>query len=151
MSRKGLTILLISNIIVVPRCKGSEKLLELIKTEGFKNIYEVEQFEKEFRKIAKKDKRYYDWLFAKLAVLEEKGMEALKLESFEPLPHTNPKLYSIRYPQSPLNPRAIYVYANGNEIYLLTAFKESSKKSNSDYDSAIKTAHDRLKYIEEYY
>ena len=61
MSRKGLTILLISNIIVVPRCKGSEKLLELIKTEGFKNIYEVEQFEKEFRKIAKKDKRYYDW------------------------------------------------------------------------------------------
>lgn len=138
-------------MVVVQCYKGSEKPLELIRTEGFKNIYEVEQFQKEFKKIAKNDKRYYDWLLVKLAMLEEKGMEALKLESFEPLPHTNPKLYSIRYPHSPLNPRAIYVYANGNEIYLLTAFKESSKKSNSDYDSAIKTAHDRLKYIEEYY
>ena len=90
-----MTILLISNIIVVPRYKGSEKLLELIKTEGFEKIYEVEQFEKEFKKIAKRDRRYYDWLIAKLSVLEDKGMEALRLESFEPLPHTDPKLYSI--------------------------------------------------------
>ena len=144
-----MTILLISNIIVVPRYKGSEKLLELIKTEGFEKIYEVEQFEKEFKKIAKRDRRYYDWLIAKLSVLEDKGMEALRLESFEPLPRTDPKLYSIRYPHSPLNPRVIYIYAKGDEIYLLTAFKESSKKSNSDYDSAIEVAHKRLKYIEE--
>ena len=54
MSKKGLTILLISNIIVVPRCKGSEKLLELIKTEGFKNIYEVEQFEKSLEKLPRR-------------------------------------------------------------------------------------------------
>ncbi len=125
--------------------------MELIKTEGFENIYQVDQFEKEFKKIAKKDTRYYEWLFAKLSVLEKMGMEALKLESFEPLPSTNPKLYSIRYPHSPLNPRVIYIYVNGNEIHLLTAFKESSKKTNSDYESAIKIAHERLKYLEEEY
>lgn len=111
----------------------------------------LSSFKKSSKKIAKKDKRYYEWLLSKLYVLEEKGMDALKLESFEPLPSTNPKLYSIRYPHSPLNPRVIYVYVNGNEIYLLTAFKESSKKSNSDYTSAIKVAHDRLKYIGECY
>ena len=125
--------------------------MELIKTEGFENIYQVDQFEKEFKKIAKKGTRYYEWLFAKLSVLEKMGMEALKLESFEPLPSTNPKLYSIRYPHSPLNPRVIYIYANGNEIHLLTAFKENSKKTNSDYESAIKIAHERLKYLEEEY
>ena len=125
--------------------------MELIKTEGFENIYQVDQFEKEFKKIAKKDTRYYEWLFAKLSVLEKMGMKALKLESFEPLPSTNPKLYSIRYPHSPLNPRVIYIYVNGNEIHLLTAFKESSKKTNSDYESAIKIAHERLKYLEEEY
>ena len=146
-----MTILLIGNIIGVPRYKGSEQLLELLKTEGFNNIYEVEPFKKEFQKIAKRDNRDYNWLIAKLRMLEKKGMDALKLESFEPLPNTNPKLYSIRYPHSPLNPRVIYVYINGNEIYLLTAFKESSKKTNSDYDSAIKVAQDRLKYLEEYY
>ncbi|MBR6694346.1 MAG: type II toxin-antitoxin system RelE/ParE family toxin [Clostridia bacterium] len=122
--------------------------MDLIKTAGFKNIYEVEQFKKEFVKIAKKNKRYYNWLIAKLSILEEKGMEALKLEGFEPLSATTPKLYSIRYPHSPVNPRVIYVYANGNEIYLLFAFKE---KNNSDYTSAIKVAHDRLKYIRENY
>ena len=125
--------------------------MELIKTEGFKNIYEVEQFQKEFKKIAKNNKRYYKWLFLKLSALEKLGMKALNLENFEPLQHTNPKLYSIRYPHSPLNPRVIYIYANGNEIHLLTAFKESSKKSNSDYNFAIKLAQERLKYIEEKY
>lgn len=149
--QKVLTILPICNIIIIPHCKGSERLLELLKTEGFENVYEVDQFQKEFAKITKKNRRYYDWLRAKLAMLEKKGMEALKMESFETLPYTNPKLYSIRYPHSRLNPRVIYVYANRNEIYLLTAFKESSKKGNSDYDSAIKVANDRLKYIEEYY
>lgn len=125
--------------------------MELIKTEAFQNIYEIEQFKKEFEKIVKGNRRYKNWLIAKLYMLDEKGMQVLNLESFEPLPYTNPKLYSIRYPHSPLNPRVIYVYANGKNIYLLTAFKESSKKRSSDYDSAIKVATERLKYIEKHY
>ena len=124
--------------------------MDLIKTEGFDNVYEVKPFQKEFEKTVKKDKRYYKWLREKLAILEKLGMEALKLESFEPLPFTDPRLYSIRYPKSPINPRVIYIYANGKEVYLLTAFKESSKNSNSDYEAAIKVAEERLKYIGEY-
>lgn len=124
--------------------------MEIIKTENFNNIYEVEQFQKEFKKITKNAKRYNNWLLNKLSVLDEKGMEALRMESFEPLSNTSPKLYSIRYPHSPINPRVIYVYIDGDEIYLLTAFKESSKGGNGDYNSAIKIAHERLKLIEEY-
>ena len=52
-SKTGLTILLIGNIMILPRYKGSEKLLELLKTAGFENIYEVEQFQKEFKKNCK--------------------------------------------------------------------------------------------------
>lgn len=39
--------------MILPRYKGSEKLLELLKTAGFENIYEVEQFQKEFKKNCK--------------------------------------------------------------------------------------------------
>ncbi len=122
-------------------------LLDLIKTEGFDHIYEVEPFEKEFKKTVKENKRYYKWLREKLSILEALGTEALKLRDFEPLPSTNPKLYSIRNPNTPINPRVIYIYASGKNIYLLTAFKEGSKNSNSDYGAAIKVAEERLKYI----
>lgn len=151
--KKRLTILLISNIIIVPHYKGSEKLLDRIKTEGFENVYEVDVFKKEFRKITgetKSDQRYHKWLKRQLTRLEDLGMKALMLDGFEPLSNTDPRLYSIRYNKSPLNPRVIYIYANGEEIYLLAAFKESSKKSNSDYNNAIKIAHERLKYLSEY-
>ena len=139
--------------MIIPCRKGSEKLLERIKTEGFKHVYEVDVFKKEFKKITgetKNDQRYHKWLKRQLLRLEDLGMKALVLDGFEPLSDTNPRLYSIRYNKSPLNPRVIYIYANGDEIYLLTAFKESSKKSNSDYNRAVKIAHERLKYLSEY-
>lgn len=127
--------------------------MDRVKNERFKNIYEVDVFNKEFKKITgetKNDQRYHKWLYRQLKILEDLGMKALMLDSFEPLSNTDPKLYSIRYNKSPLNPRVIYIYANGDEIYLLAAFKESSKKSNSDYNKAIEIAHERLKYLSEY-
>lgn len=124
-----------------------------MKNERFKHIYEVDVFQKEFKKITgetKNDQRYHKWLYRQLKRLEDLGMKALMLDGFEPLSNTDPRLYSIRYNKSPLNPRVIYIYANGNEIYLLAAFKESSKKSNSDYNRAIEIAHERLKYLSKY-
>lgn len=103
-----------------------------------------------FRKSSKSLRKTTDdikWLIVKLSILEKYGMKALQLEGFESLSGTDPKLYSIRYPHSKLNPRVIYVYANGTDIILLSAFKEGSKKGNSEYESAIKLTYDRLKYL----
>ena len=125
--------------------------MELLKTEDFENIYEVESFQKEFKKITNNDRRYVKWLISKLSILDNYGMRALQQPEFESLSGTDPKLYSMRYPHSKVNPRVIYVYVNGKDIILLTAFKEGSKKSNSEYGSAIKIACDRLKYLKIYF
>ena len=124
--------------------------MELEKTAGLQRTYQVDCFEKEFEKVtAEKNPngRYHKWLRKELIKLEEFGVAALKFENFEPLPGTDPKLFSIRYPHSKINPRVIYVYINGGEIYLLTAFKEGSKNTNSDYAAAIKISQNRLKYL----
>lgn len=71
-------------------------------------------------------------------MLDEKGMAALELEQFEHLRNTkNPALYAIRHPHSRINERYIYVYADGESVILLTAFKE---KNAADYKSKIAQA-----------
>ncbi|MBR6408428.1 MAG: hypothetical protein IKS19_07620 [Clostridia bacterium] len=124
--------------------------MELLKVSGFEHIHQVDDFKKLFEQATSEkdaDGRYHRWLRQKLFILDNLGMEALKLEGFEPLSDTDPKLFSIRYPHSRVNPRIIYIYADKSEIYLLYAFKESSKTANSDYRAAIKTASNRLKYL----
>lgn len=122
--------------------------LELVKVEGFEHIYQIDQFEKEFTDIADGDiTRYKKWLIRSLETLESMGMAALKLENFEVVSKDNPKIYSIRYPHSKLNPRVLYIYVDRDGVCLLTAFKESSKNRSSDYKHAISRARARLKYV----
>ncbi|MDD6570839.1 MAG: type II toxin-antitoxin system RelE/ParE family toxin [Thermoflexaceae bacterium] len=89
--------------------------------------------------------RYQKWLIVSLEKLEEYGEEAIKLNNFEQLTNINPKLYSIRYPKSKLNPRVLYIYLDEGGILLLAAFKEKSKK---DYTRNIELAQKRLKMLD---
>lgn len=91
--------------------------------------------------------RYHSWLRRKLNVLDAVGY-LISDRDFEPL-NTNPRLYAIRYPKSPKNPRVIFAYINNGKVCLLHTFKESSKQSGSDYRSAIKVATNRLKSLED--
>ncbi|HCT17392.1 MAG TPA: hypothetical protein DIW36_08480 [Ruminococcaceae bacterium] len=121
--------------------------MELVKVEGFEHIYQIDRFEKEFTDIADGDIRYKKWLIRSLEMLESMGMAALKLENFEMVSKDDPKIYSIRYPHSKLNPRVLYIYVDRDGACLLTAFKESSKNRSSDYEHAINRARGRLKYV----
>lgn len=126
--------------------------LQVSKFERFNRIYAVEGFAEEFEKVVSEkrtDGRYHSWLRRKLFVLDDSGYFALSDRDFEPLENSNPKMYAIRYPKSPKNPRVIYAYVDNGKIYLLHTFKETSKKTGSDYRSAIKIAENRLKSITE--
>lgn len=127
--------------------------MELLQSTDYSNIFYVDCFEKEFQKITREDftdkepyPRYQKWLIGKLAVLNTFGTDALKLRDFEPLntPNGAPKLYSIRYPKSKLNPRVIYVYYDRSTAILLGAFLE---KNSSDYSRNITKALGRLKIL----
>ena len=108
----------------------------------------MEEFDETLNET-KVDGRYHSWLRRKLNVLDASGFKALSDRDFELLEDTAPKLYAIRYPNSPKNPRVIYAYVDDGVVYLLHTFKETSKKTGSDYRSAIKVATNRLKCIEE--
>jgi len=125
--------------------------LRVLKLDGFDKIYVVDCFGEEFDKVVSEKNvngRYHKWLRRKLSVLDARGYGALSDRDFEPLEDCDPKLYAIRYPKSPKNPRVVYVYVDDGAVYLLHTFKESSKTSGSDYRSGIKVATNRLKQIE---
>lgn len=97
--------------------------LEILKNGMFSKVYEVDCFQKEFKNMTKEKislvspfPRYQKWLIASLTVLEEMGIDALKLENFELLKNIKPNLYSIRYPKSKLNPRVLYIYLDEGEV-----------------------------------
>jgi len=118
------------------------RVLEIQKLLGFDRIYQAECFPGEVKSMFEKStgdmERYMKWLYTWLSVLDSDGMSALNLEQFEYLKGTNnPNLYSIRHPHSQINERYIYVYADGESVILLTAFKE---KNARDYQSAITRA-----------
>lgn len=124
--------------------------MRLVKIESYNRIYAVGMFEQEFDNIVNEknnNSRYHKWLRRKLDVLDIAGYKALSDRDFEPLKDTNPKLYSIRYPKSKKNPRVIYAYVDEEAVYLLHTFKETSKKSKSDYQNAIRIALNRLKSV----
>jgi len=106
----------------------------------------MEEFDETLNET-KAEGRYHSWLRRKLNVLDTFGFKALSDRDFEPLEGTDPKLYAIRYPKSPKNPRVVYAYVDDGVVYLLHTFKETSKKSGSDYRSAIKVATNRLESI----
>lgn len=127
--------------------------MNLYKLERFEHIYAVDCFQKEFIKMTNERlsdeppyPRFQRWLISKLSVLDKIGKNAIKLEGFEDLGTSNPKLFSIRYPHSKLNPRVIYACYMDSEIVLLTAFKEENAKS--DYSKAMKRAANRYKTLD---
>lgn len=126
--------------------------MEIVKNAMFSKVYEVDCFKKEFKEMTKEKfsisppfQRYQKWLIGSLTILEEQGLEVLKLKNFEQLENVKPNIYSIRYPNSKINPRVLYVYLKEGEILLLAAFKEKNK---SDYNRNIKMAQQRLKLLE---
>lgn len=87
--------------------------------------------------------RYHDWLFTSLAIIEERGKNAVRLQQFEKL-NSEHNLYAIRNPKSKLNPRVIYIHIDGDKIVLLCCFKE---KKRSDYKKGIEKAISRKKLL----
>ena len=125
--------------------------LEIQKLSGFNRIYQAECFPDEVKSMFGKSTgdidRYIKWLYTWLSVLDSDGMSALNLEQFEHLTSTNnPNLYAIRHPHSQINERYIYVYADGESVILLTAFKE---KNAHDYQSAIIRAENIFSKLED--
>jgi hypothetical protein len=113
--------------------------MQIEKLAGFNRIYQAECFPNEFLSMVGKNRgegrRYLQWLYTWLKVLDEYGMSALALQQFEHLQGTeNPHLYAIRHPRSQINERYLYLYADDETVVLLTAFKE---KDAADYNSAI--------------
>lgn len=125
--------------------------MQIVKNKLFKNIYEIENFEKEFLEITNEKfyftppfPRYQKWLIGCLAILDEYNKKAIQFTKFEQLKNTAPNLFSIRYPKSKLNPRVLYGFLDNNKIILLAAFKEKSKK---DYSKNLIIAQNRLNII----
>ncbi len=117
---------------------------------GYDRIFKVDSFSDEVDDLFGKNKgerhRFLNWLDKQLHILDEMGIDATHSEQFEVLTNTDPTLYAIRHPKSKLNERYIYIYCEGEDILLLTAFKE---KSGSDYRKAIDHAYDIIKKLEE--
>ena len=116
--------------------------MKLEKVNGFHRIYQAESFphdvEAMFKKSKGQRKRYLQWLYTWLIILDAQGRSALSLQQFEYLKNTNnPRLYALRHPHSQLNERYIFVYVDDEASILLTAFKE---KDTSDYKTAIARA-----------
>ena len=123
----------------------------ILKTDGYENIYQHINFDKEFRDMFGKvvPKRYQNWLDKSLITLEKCGKQAVDGIQFEKLAGKEGKagLYSIRYSRSVLNPRLIYAYfIDDKHVVLLSAFLE---KSSRDYISPSKKALSRLETIKE--
>jgi len=113
--------------------------MKLEKVAGFDRIYQAESFPDDidamFGKNKGERKRYMQWLYTWLTVLDSQGQNAVTLQQFEYLLDTDgPRLYAIRHPHSQINERYIYVYADDDAAVLLTAFME---KSSDDYKAAI--------------
>ena len=116
--------------------------MKLEKVAGFDRIYQAESFPDDidamFGKNKGERKRYIQWLYTWLIVLDNQGQKAITLQQFEYLTDTdNPRLYAIRHPHSQLNERYIYAYVDDEAAVLLTTFME---KSADDYKAAIARA-----------
>jgi len=116
--------------------------MKIEKVSGFRRVYQAESFpgdvEGMFGKNKGERKRYLQWLYTWLTILDERGESALTLQQFEYLHDTEePRLYALRHPHSQINERYIYAYISDEATILLIAFKE---KDADDYKAAIARA-----------
>lgn len=124
--------------------------MQVLKTEGFNNIFHVDVFEKEFCSLFGKSKgemkRYQNWLDRSLGILDELGVQATDNKTFRKISGYE-DLYEIRYPHSKLNTRALHcILLDDGEVILLAATKE---KESSDVSSAAELAARRLRLLKE--
>ena len=121
--------------------------MKLEKLDDFQHIYQHPKFQEEFERLVcerSTSGRYHKWLRKSLLLLDAMGHGALSLPGFEPLGLENKKMISIRYPHSKKNPRVLIAFIEGENVLLLCAFLETSKKTNSDYQAAIAKAKNRF-------
>ncbi|MEG0897783.1 MAG: hypothetical protein RSD54_07885 [Ruthenibacterium sp.] len=114
-------------------------MLHKIKLKEFNHIFVTDAFNKDFEAMLGKDKgnkmRYQKWLFTWLGQLDVLSRaEISKLDVVELVKGCDPLLFSLRNNRSKLNPRYLFAYFDGDDIVLLTVFKE---KSSKDYDAGI--------------
>lgn len=119
------------------------------KAKKFENVYAFEEFQEEFEEVVSEKKtsgRYHKWLRRSILLIKQYQRGVIALQGFEKLitKQNEPDLYAIRNAHSKKNPRVIYVYLEGNEIFLLHTFLETSKNANKEYRSAIEIAIGRL-------
>lgn len=123
--------------------------MEILKLDGFNNIYYIEPFPKEWQELFKNDKkseeRYSGWLDNKLRILDENPIFFTRChQSFEYVDNSKPQICSI-HQRSKKNPRALYyLLIDKNKAVLLTPFLEKSK---SDYKLAVSRAEQRVKKL----
>lgn len=119
--------------------------MEILKMDGFNNIYEFSCFQKEFESLFGKNiksfNRYIEWLFAKLKILDEEGVEVIQRRDFKFL---RDNIYEIRKPRSKENPRVLFTILEDKSI-LITAILE---KSSSDFKLAIEKSIKRIELVE---
>lgn len=119
--------------------------MEILKMSGFNNIYEFSCFQKEFESLFSKNiknyNRHVEWLFSKLKILDEEGIEAIQRRDFKFL---RDNIYEIRKPRSKENPRVLFTILEDKSI-LITAILE---KSSSDFKSAIDKSIKRIELVE---
>lgn len=127
--------------------------MELVKLSEYNRIFAPDCFFDEFKSLIKfkppkngKKNRYMDWFTDSLERLDTYKKEEMKKPRFEPLEVKDGfPLYSIRYANSPLNPRIIYIFfADNDKIVLMNCFCE---KHDGDYDKAKKIAVQRAKNL----
>ena len=119
--------------------------MEILKTSWFNNIYEFSCFQKEFESLFNKNiknyNRHIEWLFSKLKILDEEGIEAIQRRDFKFL---RDNIYEIRKPRSKENPRILFTILEDKSI-LITAILE---KSSSDFKLAIEKSIKRIELVE---
>lgn len=123
--------------------------MELIKDERFENIYMVDVFPREYKKLFGKSKAVYQEEHERLArnlyLLDSEMENALQFQQFEQLTNQSP-LCSIRH-VSKTNPRVIFVFQKTESAVILLAC--ALEKSAKDYDEVIDRAKKRLRLLEE--
>lgn len=122
--------------------------MDLIKLDGYNNIWAVDSLSGEYKKLFGKDnfsfRQAQSKLSTNLQMLDELGAEAIELQQFERVKNSD-GIYSIRH-VSQMNTRVLYTLTidHSGRIILLTCFLE---KSTSDYDTATARAESRKKLL----
>ena len=123
--------------------------LDIIKDKLYNNIYRVDVFEKECKKMFGKSKNLYlrehEQLAINLCILDTEMSAALERDQFHAV-IGHPPLYAIRH-VSQANPRVLFIFTESDGAVVLLS--GTLEKSKCDYNAAILRAEDRLHLLEE--